>query len=83
MFLPLILEEEAEPVDWKCSNCGHSYKKHKDGNCSKGIFNKCKCSKFKMDQKQLDEVKKKLKEIEDTLFENLEEAKVLEMEIQP
>jgi len=79
IFVPLFLEEDHEPVDWKCVTCGHSWKKHmKNDNpttqCQGKILGVCGCHGFVLDVEQVTKIRKKLKEIEDTLFKNLKKA---------
>lgn len=66
-----------EPIDWECKRCGHSWKKHRNGLCNKGIFSKCGCNQFILDQEQIKEAEKEIKELEEKLFEDYREMEEL------
>lgn len=78
VMIPIFLEQEHDPVDWGCKNCGHSWKKHKFGKCTKGIITKCGCKRFQINEEQVEKIKKKLKNIEEKLFEDYTSANTLE-----
>lgn len=81
VIIPLFLEEDHDPIDWECKNCGHSWKKHRFGKCTKGLFSKCDCDNFEINNEQVEKVQKKLKDIEAKLFEDYSSANKLQGEI--
>lgn len=68
---------DVEPIDFICSKCRHSSDKHLKGNCDNGVFRKCDCRMFNLDQSQLDQAKKELQIIEDRLLKNFDQVKKL------
>jgi len=74
----LIQEEDIEPIDFLCVKCNHSFEKHSEGICNTGVFRKCECKHFVLNQNQLKQAKYELQTIEDILLQNYEQAKKLE-----
>ena len=73
----LLDEEDIEAIDFMCKKCGHSSDEHEKVRCTHGMFRKCECKHFVLDQEQLNDAKRELQTIEDILFENYKEAKRL------
>ena len=82
MYSPFLLgylldEDDIEPIDFNCEECGHSSDEHEKGKCEHGVFRKCECKHFVIDDEQVEEAKKELQKIEDKLFKNYKQAKRL------
>ena len=75
----LFGKDDLDAIEWMCSNCGHSWKKHKHTNCSNGKLRRCNCADFKISTSQVRKVRKQLQQIEDKLFEDFGDAKSLEI----
>lgn len=70
----LFDEEDIEPINFICKDCGHSYDEHKNIKCDHGVFRKCECSHFILNNEQVEQAKKELMQIEGRLLENYKEA---------
>lgn len=81
MLLGMVLGsvlEEAEPIDFKCMKCSHSFSKHNRNGCDNGVFNKCGCRKFELNEGQIVDAEKDISELRSILFEHLEAARELQ-----
>jgi len=74
----LLNEDDIVPIDFVCVKCNHSFEKHSEGICNTGVFRKCECKHFVLNQNQLKQAKYELQTIEDILLQNYEQAKKLE-----
>ena len=72
------LMSEAEPIDFKCLICKHSYKKHYGGGCQSGMITKCNCTQFLLDERQVTDAEKEINELRNILFKNFETAQALQ-----
>ena len=73
----LVAEEDIEPIVFNCKTCKHSSDDHNDEKCTYGIFRKCDCKHFVLDNEQVEKGKSELLTIESILFKNYREAKRL------
>ena len=73
----LVAEDDIEPIVFNCKTCNHSSDNHNDEKCNYGIFRKCDCKHFVMNDVQVKKGKSELLTIESILFKNYIEAKRL------